>query len=247
MSNANTRPRSSPNGYACGTRTRARIISAALRVFGEQGYDRASTRQIAAHAGVNAPAIHYYFGSKQELYDACTRYVIGQVSSILALPLVRARDALRTAEPAAALDALCELLAAVVDGLVFAGSENWGRYPTCVAGDGGGATEAVLHEHIGARLFATMARLIAAATGRSSRGQLPRLQACLLLGQVRSLYENRAHTLAVMGWLHFDEQALALTKSVVREHTRGALVPTRAASTPAEPHQPRPGWAPPGV
>jgi AcrR family transcriptional regulator len=246
MSNADDRPRASPRGYACGKRTRARIISAALQVFGEHGYDRASTRQIAARAGVNAPAIHYYFGSKQELYAACTRHVIGRVSSMLALPVVHARAVLRTAEPTAALDALCELLAALVDGLVVAGSEIWGRYPACVAGDGAGEAEALLYEHIGTRLFATVSRLIAAATGRSARGKLTRLQACLLLGQVRSLHEHRTRTLAVMGWLNFDEHTLALIKAVVRDHTRGALAASRVASTPVEAHQPCFGWARPG-
>jgi AcrR family transcriptional regulator len=228
-------PHPASGGYACGRQTRARIISAALRVFGEQGYDRASTRQIAERAGINTPAIQYYFGGKQGLYTACTRHVIGRVSSILELPLIRARNALRTAEPAAALDALCELLAAVVDGLVVSGSENWSRYLTCVTRDGGKSPQTVFDEHIGARLFATVARLIAAATGCSSGGKLTRLRACMLLGQVSSLYENRAHTLAVMGWSHFDGPALALMNSVVCEHLRGALATSRTSSIPAEP------------
>jgi AcrR family transcriptional regulator len=207
-------------GYACGKQTRARIISAALRVFGERGYDRASTRQIAERAGVNTPAIQYYFGSKLGLHSACTRHVIEGVSSALALPLARARDARHTATPAVALGALCELLAAVVD--------------VCVTTDGRKPAQAVFREDIGAGLFNTVVRLVAAATRHSSGAKLTRLRACVLLGQVRSLYENRAHTLAVMGRSHFDEHAVALIKSVVRQHTRGALSTTRASSTQAE-------------
>jgi AcrR family transcriptional regulator len=218
------------NGYASGRRTRARIISAALRMFGEYGYDRASTRLIAERAGVNTPAIQYYFGGKQGLYAACTRHVIGRVSELLALPLVRAHDALRTAEPAAALDALCELLAAVVDGLEVAGSENWSRYL----------------RPAGAELFETTARLIAAAMWHAAGGKLTRLRACVLLGQVSSLYESGAHTLTVMGWSHFDEHALALIKSVVREHTRSALATSRASATQAEPQHQGLSWAQPG-
>jgi TetR/AcrR family transcriptional regulator, regulator of cefoperazone and chloramphenicol sensitivity len=221
-------------GYACGKQTRARIISTALRVFGEQGYDRASTRQIAEQAGVNTPAIQYYFGGKEGLHSACTRHVIGRVSSVLAPPLARARKALRTAAPAAALGALCELLADVVDGLVVAGPENWTRYLTCVTRGGGEPAQALFHEHIGAGMFDTIMRLIAAATRRSSSAELTRLRACVLLGYVGSLYENRAHTLAVMGWAHFDEHALALIKSIVREHTRGALATTSGSPTQAK-------------
>jgi len=38
-------------GYARGEETRARIVTTALRVFGEEGFNKASTRQIAADAG----------------------------------------------------------------------------------------------------------------------------------------------------------------------------------------------------
>ena len=219
-------------GYASGKRTRARIIAAALRVFGEHGYERASTRQIAASAGINTPAIQYYFGGKQGLHTACTRHVIGRMSMLLALPLVRAHAALRTAQPAAALDALCELLAAVVDGLADAGCESWSRYLTGLTQDGTG-------------LFATMERLIAAATGQPADAQLTRLRTCILFGQVCALYESRAHTLTTLGWSHFDEQAVALIKLVVCEHTRGALASCLASPTPAERHPHGPSWAQP--
>ena len=48
-------------GYARGEETRLRIIRAAVELFGNQGFDRASTRDIAARAGVNAPVLQYYF------------------------------------------------------------------------------------------------------------------------------------------------------------------------------------------
>ena len=55
-------------GYQRGEETRARIVEAAVVVFGERGYDGASTRDLANAAGVNAPAIQYYFDGK----EACT-------------------------------------------------------------------------------------------------------------------------------------------------------------------------------
>jgi TetR/AcrR family transcriptional regulator, regulator of cefoperazone and chloramphenicol sensitivity len=235
---------SASGGYASGRRTRARIIAAALRVFGEHGYERASTRQIAERAGINTPAIQYYFGGKQGLYAACTRHDIGRVSSHLALPLLRAGDTLRTAEPAAALDALCELIVAVIDGLAVAGSENWSRHLACVTQVGDIPAQGLFHEPSGAGLFDTMARLIAAATGHTAGGKLTRLRACVLLGQVSSLYENRTHMLAAMGWSIVDEHALALIKSVVCEHTRAALATFRASSIQAERRQ-GPSWAQP--
>jgi TetR/AcrR family transcriptional regulator, regulator of cefoperazone and chloramphenicol sensitivity len=49
---------------------RAKLLDAALRLFGERGFAATSTRDIAEAAGVNLAAIRYYFGDKQGLYRA---------------------------------------------------------------------------------------------------------------------------------------------------------------------------------
>jgi AcrR family transcriptional regulator len=49
--------------------TRRKILDAAERLFGEQGYGATSLRHIIAEAGVNLAAIHYHFGTKEELLD----------------------------------------------------------------------------------------------------------------------------------------------------------------------------------
>ena len=67
--------RSSAGGYARGDETRLRIIEAAIELFGEYGFEGASTRDIAARAGVNAPALQYYFENKEGVYRACAEYI----------------------------------------------------------------------------------------------------------------------------------------------------------------------------
>ncbi len=49
--------------------TKARIIEAAERLFGQHGYEATSLRHVIAEAGVNLAAIHYHFGSKEELLN----------------------------------------------------------------------------------------------------------------------------------------------------------------------------------
>src|ERR1035438_3362606 len=49
--------------------TRIKILDTAERLFGEEGYQPVSLRHITAAAGVNLAAIHYHFGSKEELLD----------------------------------------------------------------------------------------------------------------------------------------------------------------------------------
>ncbi|PSR53644.1 TetR/AcrR family transcriptional regulator [Adhaeribacter arboris] len=46
------------------------IIEIAERVFGEVGYEGASTRYLATEAGVNIAMLNYYFGSKDGLLKA---------------------------------------------------------------------------------------------------------------------------------------------------------------------------------
>ena len=67
--------RPSAGGYVRGDETRLRIIEAAIESFGEHGFEGASTRDIAARAGVNAPALQYYFENKEGVYRACAEYI----------------------------------------------------------------------------------------------------------------------------------------------------------------------------
>lgn len=76
----------------------AALISAAARLFAEQGVATTTTREICAAAGLNAGAIHYHFGDKDGLYRAVLASPIEAMNAELAgfddpsLPL---RDVLR--------------------------------------------------------------------------------------------------------------------------------------------------------
>jgi TetR/AcrR family transcriptional regulator, mexJK operon transcriptional repressor len=59
--------------------TRGKIIQAAADVFAEEGYARATTRQIAAESGFTEMTLFRHFGSKQNLFAAVLdHYVIDQ-------------------------------------------------------------------------------------------------------------------------------------------------------------------------
>ena len=60
---------------------RAVILSAALPVFAEGGYDRASMRAIARSAGITTPVLYDHFASKADLYAAL---VEAQADSLIA-------------------------------------------------------------------------------------------------------------------------------------------------------------------
>ncbi len=229
MAHELTAPRRHPEqgGYARGEMTRARIIAAAIRAFGDEGYDQASTRKIAASAGVNPPALQYYFDSKEGLHRACAQYISERVLEILSPALQTARTAALGQTREQALQSLCALLDALADGLVAAGSEAWSRFIARGKADGAGPAVSIIRERIGTPLMDAMTQLIAVVTGVAAGTEVTRLRACTVMGQVSSLYANRENTLTVMGWSHFDARGLALIKAVVREHTRAALLSAR--------------------
>ncbi|GAA2095555.1 transcriptional regulator RaaS [Microlunatus panaciterrae] len=53
-----------------------RIRQAALSLFGEQGYESTSVRQIAGVAQVSAALVLHHYGSKEALQQACDAYVL---------------------------------------------------------------------------------------------------------------------------------------------------------------------------
>ncbi len=56
--------------------TKKRILSAAVKIFAQKGYDGAGIREICRDAKINISMISYYFGGKQELYEAIIADVI---------------------------------------------------------------------------------------------------------------------------------------------------------------------------
>ncbi len=50
--------------------TRRGILRAAEEVFAASGFSGATTRAVAARAGVNVATLHYHFGNKERLYRA---------------------------------------------------------------------------------------------------------------------------------------------------------------------------------
>lgn len=62
--------------------TKARILEAAEEVFASEGFEGASTREIAAKAGVNISSLHYHWKSKETLYYAVFQSIYNQLIEI---------------------------------------------------------------------------------------------------------------------------------------------------------------------
>ena len=62
--------------------TKVRILEAAEEVFATKGFEGASTRKIAAKAGVNISSLHYHWESKETLYHAVFQNIYNQLIEI---------------------------------------------------------------------------------------------------------------------------------------------------------------------
>src|SRR5262249_43186824 len=121
------RRRKTESGYPRGEETRARIIRAALALFGERGFDGVSTRDIAAQAGVPAPSLQYYFENKEGLYAACLEDIQMSANAAVGPALDVIEGMLRDkASAGAVIDAYCSLLDGLAD-FLFASPDATSR------------------------------------------------------------------------------------------------------------------------
>jgi len=95
-------PRPTPRRRAKPEPAPDRILSAALAAFAARGFDGATTREIAAAAGVPQGLLTYHYASKQALWEASADWVFGA----LAADLGSATEALRDVDPATRLRAV---------------------------------------------------------------------------------------------------------------------------------------------
>jgi AcrR family transcriptional regulator len=69
-----------------GADRRQLILEAALDVFAEQGFQGATTKEIAARAGVTHGLIYFYFASKEDLFQAVFEHALRGALDQLSLP-----------------------------------------------------------------------------------------------------------------------------------------------------------------
>lgn len=70
MTTAHPASRDAGRGDSPAGGTEQRIFDAALEVFARKGQDGARMQEIADHAQINRPLLHYYFRTKRQLYEA---------------------------------------------------------------------------------------------------------------------------------------------------------------------------------
>ncbi len=210
---AGPRRRPENGGYARGDEVRSRILLAAIALFGEQGFAKASTRAIAARAGVNPPALQYYFHNKERLHQACGQYLADRISAHVQAPMLRASQVLQAADRSAVAEALWALIETVVDNSSSeAEIPGWTQFLAQAVAEAADTSLALIHRDAIEPLFRTLAALLALAWNRPPDDEAARLSAILLLCQTRAFGSHRQGTLMMMEWPDFGDSRLDLGK-----------------------------------
>jgi AcrR family transcriptional regulator len=196
-----------------GAETRAQLVEAALDVFGERGFEGASTREIAKAARANLAAIVYHFGGKEALHLAVAEHVAAGILGKIGPTLAMVADPSATASPAAARTALERLIGTVVDVLLgSAEAERWARFIVREQLQPTAAFEVIYRFMGGAAATAT--RLVATVAGQPE-SEVIRLRVFTILGQVLVFRVAQALVLRRMGWAAIGEREREAIKHVV--------------------------------
>ena len=62
---------------------KAKILSAARKLFGEYGYTDTTTRMIAGDVGIDISTLYYHWGEKQDLYEAVLTEISQEIQNKL--------------------------------------------------------------------------------------------------------------------------------------------------------------------
>ncbi|WP_369027195.1 CerR family C-terminal domain-containing protein [Qipengyuania sp. RANM35] len=217
---AQTEP-ASRGAYAKSADTRRAILDAAIVAFGESGLDGASTRTIAAAAGVNQPALNYHFGSKDALYVECARAIVERFAAGTASasgPAIALLGSGGRVDPDLALVRLRQLMDALVDTLVA--NEDAAIWAGFVAREmnAPGDAFAILYDSLWQPGTELAARLIAAARGYADPGDDERLDALMLISNLIAFTNGRRVSKSIMKWRDIGpEQLVAVRRSISRQ------------------------------
>jgi len=217
----------SPKGrYARGEETRQRIIDTAIEIFGRKGFADTSTRDIAAAAGINTPAIQYYFDSKLGLYTACMDQLTSRIWHRIG-PAIEVCQATLAGTPtlaevialaSAVQDCLIDSFFSDSEGLAIRRIKAWAD-----AENGAGKPNELMKTRVGEPIFETF-RLIVDYVSSVPMDPIERdLHANALIGTSMIFHIDRTHFFEVVGCDHSHDDFMADFKTVAGAHLAFAL------------------------
>ena len=213
---------------ASSDKTRAALIEAALRLFGEKGFAATSTREIAAGAKANIGSIAYHFGGKEALRDACATHIVETVRGG-ARPLLQAP---LPADPEAARMQL-RLIIERMASFMLAGPELAGfvrfilhelQYPT-VALD-------IIYSGVFEPVHSRLCEVWAIATGAEPESEAVKIAVFTMIGQLIYFRIGREAVIRRLGWTDIGEDEVRKIAAQASQNLMAAIAAARQEEAP---------------
>jgi TetR/AcrR family transcriptional regulator, regulator of cefoperazone and chloramphenicol sensitivity len=217
--------RSSAGGYARGDETRQRIIDAAVQLFGEHGFDGASTRDIAAAAGVNAPALQYYFENKEGLYKACAEYITDDMQARYAPTMKHASEVLKNhADTDTLIEAYLRFQALTLDTVLSQQHFSKGLIGRELAGESPQIASEMLKKKMKQPINKLILTLLSRIMHTHPDDSTTRIRMLTLKGLLMAFYYPPGACLEMLKWKEIDAAKSALIRADIEEQTRVLLL-----------------------
>lgn len=202
-------------------RTRAALIRAALKLFGRQGFEGTSTREIAALAKANIGSIAYHFGGKEGLRAACANHIVETIGGVAGAAMAEATGEMHG--PEAARARLNTVLEAMV-GFIVARPEA-GEFVQFVLRELSQPSEAldIIYDGVFEPVHQRLCGIWAEASGEDAESERTRITLFTLIGQVIYFRIARAAVMRRMGWDHVGPVEAASIISVVGSNIEAIL------------------------
>jgi AcrR family transcriptional regulator len=204
--------------------TRAALIRAALKLFGKQGFDGTSTREIAAAAKANIGSIAYHFGGKEGLRAAVADYITDMIQTVASQAIgsvpVPSTDA---ATPEAAEKQLMAALERMVAFMVA--RPEAGEIVQFMLREMAHPTAALdrIYEGVFAPLHGRLCLIWEQATGEPAGSERTKLTVFTLIGQVVYFRIGREVVMRRMGWDGIGDAEAARVLEVTRDNLEAML------------------------
>jgi AcrR family transcriptional regulator len=211
--------------------TRAALIRAALQLFGQRGFDGASTRDIAAAANANIGSIAYHFGGKEGLRLACAGFIVETIQRI-AGPAIAAGASGDGQSGEAAATAQIDMIVQRMVGFIVAQPEA-GEIVQFVLRELSHPTAALdaIYSGVFEPVHRRLCAIWAAATGEAAEAEETRLRVFAIIGQVVYFRIGREAVLRRMGWSAIGPAEAARIAGVVSENVHAIRTAIKGKSS----------------
>lgn len=202
--------------------TRAALVRAALKLFGRQGFDGTSTREIAAEAQANIGSIAYHFGGKEGLRAAVADYIVETIQTVAG----QALGNLQASAPAGPEAAQALLFAALerMVGFVVA-SPQAGEIVQFALRELSHPTPALdrIYDGVFEPTHRRLCELWEQATGEPAESEATKLTVFTLIGQINYFRIGSEAVMRRMGWREIGAAEAAKVVAVTTDNLKAML------------------------